>query len=316
MKDFFELHGSATSNDTDCTNTAGWTPTEYFVDLVLSGIYQYGQLSGKSTVISTDLAAGNGDVVNVRYVVPRTHACANVTCGDCLSAVSTSFLNYPLTVYQQGDYDKIVAWADFQAKGDIIAQVADEMSKRMSACRDLGIWQALTGGTYTYTADTTVSWVAIPVLAGSCCSFTFEIYNKIIDARQSLLGRGYNPDYVLIHPYVASYLYYKEPGSTVPSGLISSPLIKYGDDGMLISIAGLKVIEVKAAVADDANPAGNGDELAYVIDSSRAIAEGFGMRPKFWQFYDGICNATELTLWQYWGTALLDTNAIVEIANP
>lgn len=316
MKDFFELHGSATTNDTDCTNTASWTPTEYFVDLVLSGIYQYGQLSGKACVVGTDLAAGNGDVVNIRYVTKRSHACADVTCGDCLSAVSTSFSNYPITVAQQGDYDKIVAWADFQAKGDIIAQVANEMSLRMAACRDLGIWQGFCGGTYTYTEDTTVSWTAVPGMDSTCsCIFAFDIYNQIVAARQSLYGRGYDPDYVLIHPYVSAYLYYKENGF-MPSYAFTSPMLKFGDDGHLLEIAGLKVIEVKAAVADDANPAGNGDELAYVIDSKRAMGEAWGMRPKFWTFYDGICNATELTLWQYWGCHLLDTDAVVEIANP
>jgi hypothetical protein len=315
MKSFFELHGSATTNATDCTNTSGWTPTEYFVDLVLSGIYQYGQLSGKTCVVGTDLAAGNGDTVNVRYVTARTHACSSSDCDGCLSAVSTSFSNYPVVVYPYGDYDKIQEFANWQAKGDIVATVADEMSKRMAACRDLLIWQALCAGTYTYTSDTTVSWTATPAMDSDCsCIFAFDLYNKIVDARQNLYGRGYNPTHVLIHPYVSAYLYYKENG-LIPSGALTLPMVKF-EGGKLVSILDLQVVEVKAAVADDASPAGNGDELAYVIDASRAIGEAWGMRPKFWEFYDGICNATELTLWQYWGTALMDTNAVVEIANP
>ena len=94
------------------------------------------------------------------------------------------------------------------------------------------------------------------------------------------------------------------------------PLLKYGEDGYLSKIAGLTVIEVKAAVADDSSPSDGADELAYVIDSSRAMAEVWGQRPKFNEWYDGQCNATELTVWMYWGCDTVDDNAIVEITNP
>jgi len=303
---------------TDCTDGSGgagaWMPSEYYVDLILEGIQTYGQLSGKAAVVGTDLAAGNGNVVNIRYVSPREHACANTSCGECLSSTSTTFGDYPVTVYQQGDYDKIADFADWQAKGDVMAQVANEMGKRLAHCRDLGLWQDLTGATAGTVLTTGGSYSTTPAMDTSCCTFSFDIYNNIIDARQTLMGTGYNPDYVLIHPYAAAYLYYKEGAAGYP--VDNYPLLKYGADGYIKTIAGMKVIEVMVAVGDDSEPTAGGDELAFVIDSSRALAEAWGQRPKFNEWYDGQCNATELTVWSYWGHSVLDTSAIVEIQNP
>jgi hypothetical protein len=303
---------------TDCTDGTGgagaWMPSEYYVDLILEGIQTYGQLSGKAAVVGTDLAAGNGNVVNIRYVSAREHACANTSCGECLSSTSTTFGDYPVTVYQQGDYDKIADFADFQAKGDVMGAVANEMAKRLAHCRDLGLWQDLTGATCGNTETLANAYKLAPVMDTSCCTFSFDIYNKIIDARQTLMGTGYNPDYVLIHPYAAAYLYYKEGAAGYPRD--NYPLLKYGADGYISTIAGMKVIEVKVAVTDDSSPSDSGDEIAFVIDSSRALAEAWGQRPKFNEWYDGACNATELTVWSYWGHGTLDTGAIVEIVNP
>jgi hypothetical protein len=317
MKSFFELHGS-THNGTDCTagtgGTGNWMPSEYFVNMILEGVVAYGDLSGKKAVIGTDLAAGNGDTVNVRYVTPRTHSCDTTECGGCLSEVSTTFGNYPIQVYQRGDYDKIVAYADWQAKGDIIGQVANEMSKRLAHCHDLTIWKALVDASQTNTVTTTASWTSSRA-TDSCCNYAYDIYNSIIDARQQLMGAGYNPDTVLIHPYAASYLYYKENGNE-PLVQNIMPLLKFGDDGYIKSVAGMPVTEVKVAVTHNSSPTDSGDTTAFVLDSSRAIGEAWGMRPKFNEFYDGICNATELTVWTYWGTAVLDPAAAVDITNP
>jgi len=306
-KDFFQL--------TDCDDGAGgsgaWAPSEYFVDLILEGVYNYGDLSGKACTIGTDLAAGHGDVVNIRSVTKRDHACADTTCGACLSVTSNTFTDIPITVTQQGDYDKIANWADFQAKGDIVGQVANEMGKRLAHCRDKGLWTALGGATHNTTITTNSAWSTTRNLDTSCCTFGVDIYNCIVDARQHLMGDGYEPDYVLIHPYIASYLYYKEGAN----GYIRDnlPLLSYDKDGYLAMIAGLKVIEVRCAVDDDSSPSDTGDELAYVIDSKRALAEAWGMRPKFNEFYDGLCNAIELTVWTYWGCDTVDDDAIVEI---
>lgn len=308
-KTFYEL--------TDCDDGAGgagaWMPSEYYVDLILEGIQTYGDLSGKACTIATDLAAGNGDTVNVRYVTPRTHTCDTSECGDCLSMTSTTFGDYAITVKQRGDYDKIQNFADWQAKGDVMGQVANEMSKRLAHCRDKALWEALCSSGTTCSYQTNSAWSTTRSLDSSCCSFSFDIYNCIIDARQSLMGNGYDPDYVLIHPYAASYLYYKE--GQMGHLRDNFPLLKFNSDGYIASIAGLKVIEVRVAVSDDSSPSSTGDELAFVIDSKRALAEAWGQRPKFNEFYDGQCNATELTVWTYWGCDTLDSSAICMVTS-
>ena len=197
-----------------------------------------------------------------------------------------------------------------------MAAVANEMAKRLAHCRDLKFWEDLSNASPNTTLTTAASWSSARTVDTSCCTFSFDIYNEIIDARQHLMGDGYNPDYVLVHPYVASYLYYKEGNGGNAYPFQNMPLLKFNEQGYLAEIAGLKVIEVMVAVDDDSEPTAGGDELAFVIDSSRALVEAWGQRPKFHEWYDGTCNATELTVWSYWGHSTLDTDAIVTITNP
>jgi len=306
---------------TDCKDGAGgagaWIPADYFVDLVLEGVVAYGDLSGRACTIALDLAAGNGDNVNVRTVTKRSHTNSCITCGECLSSTSNTFGDVAISVCQYGDYDKIAAYADWQAQGDIVKQVAKEMSKRMANTRDTLLWTALCAATPNTTLTLQTAWSPTRLaISSSCCSFGFDIYNTIVDARQHLMGDGYEPDYVLIHPYVSAYLYYKEGAGGNAYPFQQMPLLKFGSDGYLASVAGLKVIEVRVAVADDSSPSDTGDELAFVIDSRRALAEVWGMRPKFYEDFDVDCNATELVLWNYWGCDTVDDNAIVEINSP
>lgn len=305
---------------TDCDNGSGgagaWIPSEKFSDFVLRGIYQKGDISDSAVVIGADLGAGDGDTFNVRMVTKRSDACATTGCGNCLSTSSTTFSDVAIDIAQYGDMDTIANYADWQAKGDVIGSVAMEVSGRLAHCRDKGLWTALCGATPNTTITTTASWSSSRILDTSCCTFGYDVYNAIVDARQHLMGDGYNPDYVLIHPYAASFLYYKEGHGGGGYPFQNMPLLKFGDDGYLASIAGLKVIEVKAAVADDADPSDGGDETAVVIDSSRALVEVWGQRPKFHEFYDGQCNSTELTVWMYWGCDTADDDAIVHIENP
>lgn len=309
-KTFYQL----TDCDDDDGGAGAWIPSEKFSDFVLRGVYQNGDISGKSCVIGADLSAGDGDTFNFRMVSKRTGAISSTDCNGCLSTSSTDFDDVAVDVKQYGDMDTIETFADWQAYGDVLGSVAIEMGERLAFTRDSLLWTALCGSTPNTTADVTTSWSSTRTLEGSCCTFGFDIYNSIVDARQHLMGDGYKPDTVLIHPYAASYLYYKEGNQGQP--LENFALVKYNSDGYLSSIAGMKVIEVKAAVADDADPSAGGDELAFVIDSSRALGEVWGKRPKFHEFYDGQCNNTELTVWMYYGCDTVDDDAIVEIDNP
>jgi hypothetical protein len=91
------------------------------------------------------------------------------------------------------------------------------------------------------------------------------------------------------------------------------PGIKTDGDGQITKILGMNVIETGIA-----NPCTNnsGQVMAVIFDSSRAVGEAWGMRPKFNEFFDGKCNRTELTMWTYWGTEKLDDDAIGWVSNP
>ena len=301
---------------TNETSLATWIPTEKFVDMILEGVYQKGQLAGKVTALNYDMDAGNGNTVNVRYVNVRDNVQEISGCmaDSCLSAASQTFGEKTITINMVGDYDLVCDFAAWQTKGDAYAQIAKAMSDSMAAWRDLQIWNDLCAATANTTIDTAVAWSSSRT-TDSCCNYAFDIYNAIIDARQHLYGDGYNPDTVIIHPYAAAYLYYKENGSA-PAVQNIMPLLKYGDDGHIASIAGMKVIEAKAAVAEDATPTASDDNLAFVIDSSRALGEAWGKRPTFTKEYVPECNNYKLVLWTYWGHDQLDEDAIVSIENP
>jgi len=296
-------------------NTAAWIPTEHYVDLVLDGVVCYGDLSQNGiTALEYDMSAGHGDTVNVRTVTKRSHSCASQGAGGCLSVTSTTFGDEEIHVYQWGDYDKIADFTEWKTFGSVMQASANEMAKRMANCRDAAIWTSLCNATPNTTVTTSSAWSATRSVASvTCCEYQFDIYNAIIEARQHLMGDCYDPDTVIIHPYAAQYLYYKENGAYPPAREIT-PMLNF-KDGYVQRLAGLRVIEARCAVADDSEPTASGDEVAFVIDSSRAIGEVFGKHPVFHQFYDGVCNSTELTLWMYWGHAILDASAIVTITS-
>ena len=300
---------------TNDANASAWIPTEDYASLILEGVVCCGQLSGNGiTALEYNMSAGHGDVVNVRTVTARTHSCATQGCG-CLSVTSNTLSDAKIYVYQWGDYDKICDWTSWKANGNILQAVAKEMAKRMCKCRDAQIWTQLSNATPLATIRTKAVWTSDKVPSGSCCSFSFDLYNSIVSARQRLSGYCYNPDTVILHPYAAAFLYYKEGNAAGFLGTYN-PLIKFNEQtGYISQILGMRVIEAGVAVADDASPATEGDEVAFVIDSSRAIGEVFGKKPELHSFYDGKCNATELTVWQYWGSGILDGNAIVTVTS-
>jgi len=303
-KEFTELVTDATA--------ANWRPSEHFVNMVIDLAVCYGQLSGKVTAINYDLAAGNGNVVNVPYVATAAYDpnCTALSACSCISQVSATLANYPITINSYGILDEVCNFNEWETTPNIQAAVMNEMAKKMANCRDAGIWADLIGGTFT-NVTTSGAWAATPSATTSvtCCAFALDIYNCIVTARSQLTGAAYNPDTVLIHPYVAAYLYYKE-GGAMPDVQIYKPLMTHNADGSIKSILGMKVIEVCVAVADDSAPSDTGDELAFVLDSSRALGEAWGMRPKFDTFYAHKCDKTEITHWSYWGHALMEAAAV------
>jgi len=305
-QDFTEL-----VTDTEATD---WTQSEFFVNSVIDLALAYGQLSGKVTAIDYDLKAGNGQVVNVPYVATAAYSCTSIAPCGAASQVSATLGNYPITIYQYAHLDNICNFSEWKSKPNIQAAVMNEMAKKMANCRDIAVWSDLLGATAGYTATTAGAWSGTSRPTDSCCNYAFDIYNCIIDCWVHLRGAGYKPDYVLIHPYAAAYLYYKENGN-LPAVQDYLPMVKHNADGTIATIAGMKVVEVGVAVTDDSSPSDTGDELAFVIDSSRALGEAWGMRPKFNVFYQHIYNKTEVSLWSYWGHALMEANAVAEVVS-
>ena len=307
-----------TDEDVGAGGIGAWIPTHDFANMILEGVYQKGQLAGKITALNYDMNAGNGKTVNVRYVSKRSNIQELAGCvegASCLSSASTTFGDHQITIKMQGDYDVVCDFAIWQATGDGYAEIARAMSDSMAAWRDLQVWSDLCNHWASTLGHTTTVAYSSSRTTDTCCNFSFDIYNAIIDARQELFGNGYNPDTVIIHPYPAAYLYYKENGNA-PAVQDYMPLLKYGDDGHIASIAGMKVIEAKSAVSDDAAPTAAGDELAFVIDSRRALGEAWGKRPTFTKDYVPECNNYKMVLWTYWGHDGLDTQAISVISNP
>jgi len=293
---------------TDSTSAATWIPTEQFSDLILEASVCYGDLSGKITAIDYDLKAGQGDTVNIRYVAARTAQTIASNCG-CLSATSNTLGEYTIDISKYGDYDYMCGISMFTAGPRLKDSILNEMAKGLAHARDAAVWAAIIGGaaaTWTYTARMADDALSV-VTVGGCCSFVTNLYNSIVSVRQNMKGACLNPDYVIMHPSVARYLYFKD--STYPL----ANLLKFDGSGNLSEIDGLKVIESGSATAASAT---SGATMAVVIDSSRCVGEVWGKRPTFTEQYVAECDAYKEVIWSYWGTGRLDPAARGRILNP
>ncbi len=294
-------------------NVADWVPADAYADLIMEASVCYGQLSGVITAIDYDLQACQGDTIQVRYAPART-AQGPITACDCLSATSSTLGTYPITVQAYGDYDLMCGFSLFKACGPVKDRILDEMAKGLAKKRDEDIWtQITTGFAPTHTATTNVAWSASAATVGSTCCFNgYDIYNKIIALQKTMQAAAVNPDYVIMNPEIAAHLYYKDNGN-MPDASLQMPLLRFtSDGGNVASIAGMKVIEsCNASEGTDTS----GATLAVVIDSSRAVGEAWGKRPSFHEFYEVDCDRYKETVWMYWGTSELDTNAIGHVLN-
>lgn len=302
MKSLYEMTTDANVDD--------WVPADSYASMILEASVCYGQLSGKITAIDYDLKACQGDTIQVRYVPARTAQGPKDAC-ECLSATSSTLGTYPITISAYGDYDLMCGISLFKACGPVKEKILREMAKALSKLRDEEIWDAISEVTPGYEADLVAAWNASVVTDG-CCFNTVDLYNKIVYLYKQMQGAALNPDTVIMHPEVAAHLYYKDNG-TIPYASLTTPLVKFDGSGQLIAIGPLKVIECcNASSGTDLS----GATLAVVIDSSRAVGEVWGKRPKFYEFFEVDCDRYKETVWMYWGCAAMDTNAIGHVLNP
>ena len=293
------------------TNVTSWVPADAYADLILEDSVCYGQLSGVITAIDYDLKACQGDTIQVRYVPARTAQGPKNAC-ECLSAVSSTMGTFPITVHAYGDYDLMCGLSLFKACGPVKEMVLREMSKGLAKLRDEEVWDAICDDVHPgYEADLKHAWNA-SVVTDACCFDAVDLYNKIVYVYKQMQGGAMNPDYVIMHPEVAAHLYYKDNGHMPFAGIIS-PLMKFDGNGQLVSIGPLKVIECCNAQSGSTV---SGTTLAVIIDSTRAVGEAWGKRPKFYEFFEVDCDRYKETVWMYWGCATMDTHAIGHVLNP
>jgi len=301
---------------TDDTTVNAWVPTQAWADLIMEASACYGQLSGVITAVDYDLAAGNGNVVNVRYFPART-AQGPFDCGcECLSEASTALGVRPITIQQYGDYDKMCEYSLWKAKGPVKEGTLNEMAKGLAVARDAAIWTALTAriGSYvTYTAMACSAPSATDAESTYCCTGRYRksLYNSIVSLTQEMKGGCLNPDTVIMHPTVSKWFYMMDYNELPQYSLQFT-------NGKLTLLNGLKVIETGNATSCNAIRATGSTTsvMAVVIDSSRAVGEAWGKHPEFYEDFVPDCNYWKEVVWMYWGCAALDPNAVATIRNP
>jgi hypothetical protein len=298
------------------TSAAAWIPSEAWADLILDATLCYGQLSGKITAVDYDMQAGMGKTVKVRMVPSRT--AQTPAAGACLSDTSAAVTVATITIGQYADYDYLWDFALWQTKGPVKEKIANEMAKSLAKARDVALITALKTALATKPSTvgsrctTTVNCLSTTTYGG-CANGSYKylqnFYNSIVSVAASLKGRGFNPDTLIISPTAARWFHMRD----VTENPAHWGDLRFSPDGSVLAVAGLKVVESCNMTACNATSSAT---MAFVIDSSRALAEAWGMRPTFYEQFTPDCNKTKLTIWSYWGCSVASHGAIGSVINP
>ena len=293
------------------TAAAAWIPTEAWADLILEASVCEGQLSGVITAVDYDVAAGNGQDVHVRAFPTRT-AQGPLTGGcECLSATSSTLVEYNIQIRQWGDYDQMCDFTLWKAKGPVKEGILNEMARGFASARDTYIWTAITAFTPSVVSST-ITQCASSTAPNSestyCCTGAYRksLYNSIVSVTQQLRSNCKNPDYVILDPTVAKYFYMMDYAEMPSFGVQFV-------NGKLTMLNGLKVIET--GVATNCNST-SGATMVVVLDSTRAVGEAWGKHPTFYEDFVPDCNYYKEVFWAYWGCGAMDTTAIGHVINP
>ncbi len=292
-------------SDTGCENdVSDWTPSEQFANLIWSAFYCKGYLAGKVTVRGIDFQRGKGDTIAIRVRGKRTAQGPLAAC-ECLSCVSSSFtvINTTLDVY--GDLAEICERDLFEA-GDVVKDgIIEDMASGLAEQVDLEIYDQLCTATTSYT-DTLDN--CCEPSDDDCCMDKFgrELANSIITLEAQMREGGYRPNFCILSPTVAAHFKYKEAAS------MSGMPIRFGSSGELLSIGNMQIIEFPCAkqCSDSAGI------VAVILDSSKAVGEGWGKRPELEQDRNIDCDSTTVAIHMYIGIDELDDDAIGLISAP
>ena len=307
-----------TDSDTGCAdNVDAWENVDYFADVIWHDVICHSDFLSKGiTVKGLDFKAGAGGLVQIRvlnHADPSDDFGVSTPC-TCLSCVSNTFTTYTLTMETYGDY-KVLCDEDLFTAGDVVkTAVMQSMMSRAMERIDYKIYDVLQAATPGYTQTLTAVAGCTPSRGtdGTCCTYTVDLYDKIVSLEAAMRAGGYfrEADPVLIlNPRVAAYLKYKD-GLNMPSYIAST----IGMDGLtLAQIGNIKVIEsCHANTCTDLS----GQEMAILIDPTRAIGEAWGKRPTFKVDDDPIeCGSQKIVLRMWADFATLDTGAIGHVVN-
>lgn len=292
------------NSDSGCDNdVSDWTPDEVFANTIWSAFYCKGYLAGRITVRGVDFARGKGDTVSIRIRSKRTAQGPLGAC-ECLSCVSSSFTKVSLTLDVYGDLAEICE-LDLQLAGDVVKDgIMEDMASGLAEAVDNEIYDQLITATTSH--EETLSYCCSDPSLDACCFNALDLYDKIVKLEAEMREDGYRPDYVIVSPSVAAHFKYKEAASA--KGL----QVAYSGNE-LTKIGTMSVIEFPCANTCS----GATDEVvAVILDSSRAVGEGWGMKPKLEQDRNIDCDSTTVAIHMYVGIDELDDDAIGLISTP
>ena len=308
-----------TESDDGCVDVVdAWENNDYFADMIWTDVICHSDFLSKGiTVKGLDFKAGAGGLVQIRVInhsLPSKDLGAATPC-TCLSCVSNTFTTYTLTMDTYGDF-KVLCDEDLFTAGEVVkTAVMKSMMSRAMERIDNAIYTALEDATPGYSAELDGDATCDPsrLTDGACCTFTVDLYDKIVHLEAEMREAGYFRDadpVLILSPTVAAYLKYKD-GLNMPSYIAAS----IGMDGLkLAQIGNIRVIE--SCHANTCTDEGS-EEMAILIDPSRAIGEAWGKRPTFKVDDDPIeCGSQKIVLrmWAHFGA--LDLNAIGHVINP
>jgi len=293
-------------SDLGCENdVSDWTPNEVFADTIWSAFYCKGYLAGKVTVRGVDFQRGKGDTVSIRIRGKRSAQGPLDPC-ECLSCVSSSFTKVSLHLDSYGDLAEICE-LDLQHAGDVVKDgIMEDMASGLAEAVDLEIYDQLqtAAAVYTEVLDDCCSGPSLD----SCCfnGFGRNLYDLIVSIEAQMREGGVRPDKIILSPSVAAQFKFTQALSQM--GL----QISYSGNE-LSKIGNMEVIEFPCA---NTCSGATDTVVAIILDSSRAVGEGWGMKPKMEQDRDIDCDSTTVAIHMYVGIDELDVNAIGLISTP
>jgi len=307
------LNYEFTNSDTDCdTDVSDWSPADTYVSMVWHAMYCKADLM-KICVPGLEINKGDGLTVQIRTISKFGAPTEAASC-ECVSCASNTLSSYSLTLKQYGLVTEICE-KDVWDVGEIYrSKMIEALGLRWAEFFDATIYSELETATPGTTETLANALSCSPNFGGSCCSDTslLDFYHAINDLTASMRegAAPYDPDYIIISPTVASILKRMQTPTVQPW---ASSIIQIDSDGKIANFNGLKAIEYCGANScTDAQ----GEVIAILIDSSRAVGSAFGQRPKLYQDFSVDCNSTTVAMWAFWACAELDTGAIGHVVNP